>query len=196
MFVDFAAYNSKVYFVQGDVARARSSPHYRPGDGARRPELRGRSHPDGEPSRYPPDAPARGDQPRRTFKIDLKAIKEGDHTANLQLFPGDRLVVGRDRIVQATIDLDRISAPLHTISATTNQLAYMIRYLDSALEDVDATPKQRREVVRRIMDIWVRTLTHPEDEPYDEARIQSDIKMFLDLTIPGKRPKTEEDAKP
>jgi protein involved in polysaccharide export with SLBB domain len=39
--------------------------------------------------------PARGRQPAKTFHIDLGAIERGDRTANLQIFPSDRLVIGR-----------------------------------------------------------------------------------------------------
>lgn len=37
--------------------------------------------------------PARGGQPVRSYRIDLDAILGGDARANLQLFPGDRVVV-------------------------------------------------------------------------------------------------------
>ena len=95
VFVDIAAYNSTVYYVQGYV---------------------------GHPGRYPwtgidtvLDAlnyagglrefadtksmrlirPARGEVPEKAYKVDLDAISRGQTKANYQLFPGDRLLVYR-----------------------------------------------------------------------------------------------------
>ncbi len=48
--------------------------------------------------------------------MDLEAIREkGDLTANYQLFPGDRLVVGRNDVVKKTVELDRLAAPMQTV---------------------------------------------------------------------------------
>ena len=55
--------------------------------------------------------PARGGKPARVYKVDLEAIRDkGDHTANYQIFPGDRLVVGRNDVVKKTIEIDRLAA--------------------------------------------------------------------------------------
>jgi protein involved in polysaccharide export with SLBB domain len=48
--------------------------------------------------------PARGKSPSRTYKIDYRAIEQGKVEANLQLFPGDRLVVGRLAEVQKRLE--------------------------------------------------------------------------------------------
>ena len=39
--------------------------------------------------------PARGEKPARSYRIDLDAIERGEKKANLQVFPGDRLIIGR-----------------------------------------------------------------------------------------------------
>ena len=39
----------------------------------------------------------------------------GDARANLQLFPGDRLVVGRNEVVKKTVELDRLAEPLYLV---------------------------------------------------------------------------------
>ena len=51
--------------------------------------------------------PAQGGQPARVYKVDLEAIQEqGDVRTNYQLFPGDRLVIGRNQVVKKTIEIE------------------------------------------------------------------------------------------
>lgn len=50
--------------------------------------------------------PARGKATSRTYKIDYHAIEQGKAEANLQLFPGDRLVVGRLAAAQKRLERD------------------------------------------------------------------------------------------
>ena len=59
--------------------------------------------------------PARGGKPAKVYKVDLEAIQErGDVTSNYQIFPGDRLIVGRNEVVKKTVEIDRLTAPIHT----------------------------------------------------------------------------------
>ena len=61
--------------------------------------------------------PGRGGKPARVYKVDLAAIQEkGDVTTNYQLFPGDRLIVGRNEVVKKTVEIDRLKAPIQTIT--------------------------------------------------------------------------------
>ena len=93
--VDVASYNSKVYYVQGDVG----SPGRLPITGAET-VLDGIQYAGGltgsaDPKRITLYRPARAGKPAREYPIDYEAIRKGKVEANLQLFPGDRLFVGR-----------------------------------------------------------------------------------------------------
>ena len=47
--------------------------------------------------------PGRGGKPAKVYKVDLAAIQErGDVTTNYQIFPDDRLIVGRNELVKKT----------------------------------------------------------------------------------------------
>ena len=46
-------------------------------------------------------------------------MNKGDARANLQLFPGDRLLVGRNGVVKATVEMNRLAEP---VSLMLNQI--------------------------------------------------------------------------
>ncbi len=88
------AYNTGVYYVLGAVG----SPGLLPITG-RETVLDALQYAAGFDGNVDPKAvflyrPARGDVPRRQYLIDIVAIMRGERTANLQIFPGDRLIVG------------------------------------------------------------------------------------------------------
>jgi protein involved in polysaccharide export with SLBB domain len=95
VFVDVSAYNSKVYYVQGDVAT--------PGRltcTGKETVLDAINYAGGflfsaDDASIRLFRPARGNQRAREYPINYRAILRGDHKANLQMFPGDRLVVPR-----------------------------------------------------------------------------------------------------
>ncbi len=149
VFVDMSAYNSQVYYVQGDVAA--------PGKLAwtgRETVLDALNYAGGlittaDPKNIRLVRPARGGKPTKLYPVDLEAIRDkGDSRANYQLFPGDRLVVGRDETVQKTIDIDRLAAPLHATLNTMLQYSYAVRGLMQAMSFPNPgipcpTPEQR-----------------------------------------------------
>lgn len=96
VFVDVTAYNSKVYFVLGEVG----APGRMPWSGKETvldalQFAGGLLPPLADRGNIRLNRPARGGQPARSYRIDLDGIELGDKRANLQLFPGDRLIVGR-----------------------------------------------------------------------------------------------------
>ncbi len=99
VFVDVARYNSKVYYVQGEVG----SPGRLPITG-NETVLDAINYAGGVlPSAGVPNirlvrpAPAGATTGEQVFEVDLGAImNRGDASTNYQLFPGDRLVVSRD----------------------------------------------------------------------------------------------------
>ena len=78
------------------------------------------------PSAEPKDIrlvrPGRGGKPAKIYKVDLEAIREkGDVTSNYQIFPGDRLIVGRNDVVKKTIQVDRLAAAMQTVITAISQ---------------------------------------------------------------------------
>ena len=98
IFVDVAAYNSKVYYVQGEVGTPGRLPHT-----GNETVLDAINYSGGLTSKAAKDrirlvrpAPGMG-VAEQTLLIDLPAIIEkGDTSTNYQLLPGDRLIVDRD----------------------------------------------------------------------------------------------------
>jgi polysaccharide export outer membrane protein len=129
VFVDVTAYNSKNYYVEGDVAITGRLPitgnetvldalHYAGG-----------ILPTAAPQNIRLVRPAPpGACCEQVLPVNLAAIMSGgDPTTNYQLMPGDRLVVYRDPIVRLTVFLDRLAAPVQTVLGTTLQSAFTIR---------------------------------------------------------------------
>ena len=58
--------------------------------------------------------PGRGGKPAKVYMVDLAAIQErGDVTTNYQIFPDDRLIVGRNEVEKQTAKLVRLAGPIH-----------------------------------------------------------------------------------
>ena len=154
VFVDFVAYNAKVYFVQGDVG----SPGRLPFTGKETVldalNYAGGLIPTAEPADIHLYRPARGGKPTRDYAIDLQAIWKGDARANLQVFPNDRLVVGRNAVVKKTIEIDRAAAPIHSMMSALLQYSVGTRTLGMAAGDVNGTTQATRDqVIRRWFDL-------------------------------------------
>lgn len=133
VFVDIGSYNSKVYYVQGDVA------------------LPGRYPITGNETVFDAINNANGLMPtaapqnirlvrpappgaccEQTLPINLAAIiSGGDTTTNYQLMPGDRIVVYRDPIVRATVFIDRLAAPFQTVLNSMLQYSFTARSIKS-----------------------------------------------------------------
>ena len=96
VFVDITSYNSAIYYVQGEV----QAPGRLPWTGNETVldviNYASGLTPKADATRIKLIRPDRDSQPARVFSIDFESIlKRGDSKANLQLFPGDRLLVGR-----------------------------------------------------------------------------------------------------
>lgn len=117
VFVDVTSYNSKVYYIQGDVIQ--------PG----RLVLTGNETildainyaggllPTAAPQNIRLVRPAPpGACCTQVLPVNLAAIvNAGDTTTNYQLMPGDRIVVYRDPIVRTSVFLNRIAEPFFTV---------------------------------------------------------------------------------
>lgn len=129
VFVDVASYNSKVYYVQGDVG----SPGRLPITGNETVldaiQYAGGLIPTASVPNIRLVRPAPpGACCEQTLPINIAAIvNAGDTTTNYQLMPGDRIVVFRDPIVRTTIFLDRLAAPFNSVLNSILQYSFTAR---------------------------------------------------------------------
>ena len=139
MFVDVTAYNSKNYYVEGDLGSPGRMPKHRKETVLDAIDYAGGLLPTAEPKGVRLVRPARGGQPAKVYNVDLKAIQEkGDLTANYQIFSGDRLVVGRNDVVKKTVEIDRLAAPMQTV-------------LNSMLQESSCSDRSRPRAPRTTM---------------------------------------------
>jgi protein involved in polysaccharide export with SLBB domain len=180
VYIDMESYNSKFYTILGDVV---------------------------EPGRYPCtgsdtvlDAfsfaggflntadqknvilvrPGADDEPAREYKIDWAAITgRGDKRANLQIFPGDRLIVGRDKVVAATVQLNRLAEPLSLITSQIQGYSNAMRALNSVNQPLLATdfgpPAANRAEARR------REQAARSREPLTPVEREAFLKDWIDF---------------
>ena len=129
VFVDVSAHNSRVYFVQGDVAAPGRLPFTGKDSVLDALNYAGGFVGSAEPKDVHLYRPAHGGKPARDYWIDIEAIHKGDARANLQLFPNDRLVIGRSAIARKAADLDRVAAPINSVFNTIFQYSFAARSL-------------------------------------------------------------------
>ncbi len=133
VFVDVTAYNSKYYYVQGDVG----SPGRLPITGNETVldaiTFAGGLLPTAANQNIRLVRPAPpGACCEQLLPVNLSAIiNAGDSTTNYQIMPGDRLVVYRDPIVRTTIFIDRLAAPFSTVLNTILQYSFTARSVRS-----------------------------------------------------------------
>jgi polysaccharide export outer membrane protein len=132
VFVDVTAYNSKNYYVEGDVG----SPGRLPITGNETVldalHFAGGLIPTAAPQNIRLVRPAPpGACCEQLLPVNLAAIiSGGDSTTNYQLMPGDRIVVYRDPIVRTTIFVDRLAAPFQTVLNSILQYSFTARSLE------------------------------------------------------------------
>jgi polysaccharide export outer membrane protein len=134
VFVDVTAYNSKYYYVLGDVlitGRLNITGNETVLDAI---NFAGGLMPTAAPTNIRLVRPAPpGACCEQVLPVNLAAITSGgDPSTNYQLMPGDRLIVYRDPIVRFTIFLDRLIAPIQSVLGTTLQTAFTIRSIKFA----------------------------------------------------------------
>lgn len=129
VFVDVTAYNSKFYYVQGDVAAPGKMPITGNETVLDAINYAGGLIPTAAPQNIRLVRPAPpGACCEQVLPINLAAIiSAGDPTTNYQLMPGDRIVVYRDPIVRVTLFIDRIAAPFQTVLNSMMQFGFTAR---------------------------------------------------------------------
>jgi polysaccharide export outer membrane protein len=132
VYVDVSAYNSKYYYIQGDVAVPGRLPVTGNETVLDAINFAGGLIPTAAPNNIRLVRPAPpGACCEQTLPVNLAAIiSGGDPTTNYQLLPGDRIVVYRDPIVRATVFLDRLAAPFQTVLQTVLQYSFTARSVE------------------------------------------------------------------
>ena len=133
MFVDVLSYNSKVYYVQGDVGVPGRLPITGNETVLDAINYAGGLIPTASTVNIRLVRPAPpGACCEQLLPINYAAIvNAGDTTTNYQLMPGDRIVVYRDPIVRTTIFLDRLAAPFNSVLNTILQYSFTVRSVKS-----------------------------------------------------------------
>jgi len=129
VFVDVTAYNSKNYYVLGDVLVTGKMPITGNETVLDALQHAGGLMPTAAPQNIRLVRPAPpGACCEQVLPVNLAAITSGgDPTTNYQLMPGDRLIVYRDPIVRLTIFIDRLAAPFQTVLGTMLQESFTVR---------------------------------------------------------------------
>jgi polysaccharide biosynthesis/export protein len=129
VFLDVTAYNSKNYYVLGDVLITGKIPITGADTVLDALNYAGGLMPTAAPQNIRLVRPAPlGACCEQVLPVNLAAITSGgDPTTNYQLMPNDRLIVYRDPIVRLTVFIDRLAAPFQTVLGTTLQSAFTIR---------------------------------------------------------------------
>jgi protein involved in polysaccharide export with SLBB domain len=181
VFVDVSAYNSKNYYVQGDVAVTGSFPwtgHETVLDAL---QYAGGLLPTAEPKHIRLVRPDLGGNHSRIYKVDLHAIQEqGDVTTNYQIFPNDRLIIGRNDVVQKTVDVDRLAAPIHTVLGSILYDAQTLRALQTARGD------NADELMKNLVDFWANQLARKGELKFDEQTLREVLMQSLKAAPAGK----------
>jgi polysaccharide export outer membrane protein len=131
VFVDVTAYNSKNYYILGDVLITGKLPITGNETVLDAINYAGGLMPTAAPQNIRLVRPAPpGACCEQVLPVNLAAITSGgDPTTNYQLMPNDRIIVYRDPIVRFTVFLDRLAAPFQTVVSSTLQYSFMARYL-------------------------------------------------------------------
>ena len=120
--------------------------------------------------------PGRDGKPSKVYKVDLEAIQQkGEVATNYQIFPGDRLFVGRNEVVKKTVEIDRLNAPIQALTGTIIQEASMLRSLQFA------TTADRAALLKEYVDFWAKELARPGGVKFDEQTLREALIRKMSL---------------
>jgi protein involved in polysaccharide export with SLBB domain len=177
VFVDITAYNSKNYFIEGDVLITGRLPWTGNDTVLDAIHYSGGLQSTADPKDIRLVRPARGGKPAKIYKIDLAAIQEkGDPTTNYQLFPGDRLVVGRNEVVKKTVELDRMAAPIQAITAALTQEASLLKSMQYR------NPRERDLFLKELADFWAQSIAQQGNGQLDDQALRDALMRALKST--------------
>lgn len=190
--VQIVAYNSKGFYVQGDVAQ----PGRMPCTG-RETVLDALNYAGGLIATADPKAirlvrPARAGKPPKVLPVDYKAIlEEGQTMTNYQIFPGDRVVVGRNEVVQKTFEIDRLAAASQTVVNSMLQYAFMVSSLKGLSDLTPGAPpltnQQREKIIKDWTEFWWKAASGPDGVKMDEASFRELMNRQLNPPATGEK---------
>jgi polysaccharide biosynthesis/export protein len=133
VYVDVAGYNSKHYYVQGDVGLPGRYPITGNETVLDALNFAGGLLPTAAPQNIRLVRPAPpGASCEQLLPVNYAAIiNGGDSTTNYQIMPGDRLVVFRDPIVRTTVFLNRLAEPFSLVVNQMLSYGFMVRTIKS-----------------------------------------------------------------
>jgi polysaccharide export outer membrane protein len=138
VFLDVTAYNSKNYYVLGDVLITGKLPITGNETVLDALNYAGGLMPTAAPQNIRLVRPAPpGACCEQVLPVNLAAITSGgDPTTNYQIMPGDRIIVYRDPIVRLTVFIDRLAAPFQTVIGSMLQTSFTIRAVKLAASPI------------------------------------------------------------
>jgi protein involved in polysaccharide export with SLBB domain len=167
VFINITAYNSKNYYLEGDLTIPGRLPFTGRETVMDALDYGGGLLPTAEPRDIRLVRPARGGKPARVYKVDLEAIREkGDVTSNYQVFPGDRLIVGRNDVVKKTIQVDRLAAGMQTVITAISQESSLLRSL------MTTSPENHEAILKDLVDFWIAEMKRPDGVVLDEQTLR------------------------
>ena len=180
VYVDVTAYNSMSYYMQGDFAVPGRLPFTGNELVLDAVNYAGGLLSTADPKQLRLVRPQRNGQPAKVYKIDFEAIQDrGEVATNYQIFPGDRLVVGRDEVVKKTIEIDRLSAPIQSVVGIMLQEASMLRAMQTA------SPDRADQLYNELLDFWLKQLASRGELKFDEQTLREALLRKLKLTPPA-----------
>lgn len=207
VFVDLSSYNSKFYYVQGDLATNGRYPCTGRETVLDAIHNSGGMMPTADPRNIRLIRPARGGKKERVYPIDLEAIVEkGDKTGNLQMFPGDRLVLGRDAVVKTTVAADRAAAAVYSPLVNMQRAAVLENALFPAAQShvvarlqiggltvslesggnrPELTPAQREQAIKAWVDFWSKAAARAGGADGDDALLREALLRHLNPGPPA-----------
>jgi polysaccharide export outer membrane protein len=193
VFVDVTAYNSKSYFTQGDLAKIGKLPWTANETVLDALSYAGGFIPAADPKNIRLVRPGRDGKRARVYKVDYEAILErGETEQNYQLFPGDRLIVGRNPVVQSSIERDRSAAPMQiAVHSNFPHSSPMRSLTQAAPDDITALTATEREVlVNEWADLGCKIAVRESGTALDERTFREGLLKALNpskANKPGKR---------
>lgn len=184
VFIDVTAYNSKFFYVLGDVAAPGKIPSTGNETVLDALQYAGGFVRTADSKNVRLVRPGRNGKPGKVYPIDLEAIEaRGETATNYQLFPGDRILVGRDEVVKKTIQMDRTSAAIQDVMNSIYQEALTVRTVKQA------APDQPEVLIKNLVEFWIHELNRPEGAVFNEETLRE--ILLRSLNIKPDAPKAE-----
>jgi hypothetical protein len=102
-------------------------------------------------------------------------LQSSDVTSNYQIFPGDRLMVGRNDAVKKTIQVDRLAAGMQTVISSISQESSLLRSLKTT------SPENHEAILKDLVDFWIQEMKRPDGVQLDEQTLREALIRRLQV---------------